>query len=314
MCWGRGWCPWYGCNDEIIKTDGQNVTWRKSGRHQLLGNIRQGDVSLTITGATKEDEGTYCCRVEIPGWFNDLKKEMNVNMNEVLTISEDVTGSMNDTLTLPCTYTPHKDQRSMCWERGDCSQFGCNKEIIKTDGQNVTERKSDRYQLLGDISEGDVSLTITGATKEDKGTYCCHVEIPGQFNDRKKKVEVKIQEENAESTSKIPNSHTHITATRKSMYQTYDVSHNPVTLTTRTTSFTSQVTGNSEHKSQSTSTTSIVIPSIVVTLFLITLIGVIIFLYKYKSGKKTITESTLPVVNLEALEKAGHKTTDNIYT
>ncbi|XP_044133775.1 hepatitis A virus cellular receptor 1 homolog [Bufo gargarizans] len=106
----------------------------------------------------------------------------------------EVTGSVNDTLTLPCTYIIHKSQHPFCWGRGGCSLTECNNNIIRTDGQKVTWRKSDRYQLLGNISQGDVSLTITGATNEDEGTYCCLVHIPGLFNDMKEEVNVKIQE------------------------------------------------------------------------------------------------------------------------
>ncbi|XP_075061615.1 hepatitis A virus cellular receptor 1 homolog [Mixophyes fleayi] len=82
VCWGRGHCPSYKCNDEISWTDGTRVTWRKSERYQLLGNIAEGDVSLTITGVTMDDAGVYCCRVEIPGWFNDLKREIYVKIQE----------------------------------------------------------------------------------------------------------------------------------------------------------------------------------------------------------------------------------------
>ncbi|XP_073505419.1 hepatitis A virus cellular receptor 2 homolog isoform X2 [Phyllobates terribilis] len=82
MCWGRGRCPTSRCNDQIIRTDGQIVPWRKSDRYQLLGAISQRDVSLTISGVTKEDEGTYCCRVEILGPFNDLKLERTVKIHQ----------------------------------------------------------------------------------------------------------------------------------------------------------------------------------------------------------------------------------------
>ncbi|XP_077123052.1 uncharacterized protein LOC143777029 isoform X1 [Ranitomeya variabilis] len=83
VCWGRGPCPLSGCNNRIINTDGDKVTWRKSGKYQILGNIEQGDVTLSIIGATEEDAGTYCCRVEIPGLFNDIKRNINVNTEHV---------------------------------------------------------------------------------------------------------------------------------------------------------------------------------------------------------------------------------------
>ncbi|OCT88124.1 hypothetical protein XELAEV_18016754mg [Xenopus laevis] len=84
MCWGLGHCPKSKCLDQILGTDsdGKKVIWHKSERYRLLGKIKQGDVSLTITELTLSDSGTYCCRVEIPGWFNDLKMEIQVSVDE----------------------------------------------------------------------------------------------------------------------------------------------------------------------------------------------------------------------------------------
>ncbi|XP_071390847.1 T-cell immunoglobulin and mucin domain-containing protein 4-like [Centroberyx affinis] len=75
VCWGRGEIPNAGCNDQIIATDGSKVTEesRRSSRFQLLGRLRDGDVSLTILNATPRDSGRYGCRVQVPGWFNDLR-------------------------------------------------------------------------------------------------------------------------------------------------------------------------------------------------------------------------------------------------
>ncbi|KAG8128481.1 hypothetical protein E2320_015348, partial [Naja naja] len=50
-----------------LKIDGQLQ------KYYLKGNVSQGDVSLTIANITEDDVGTYCCRVEYEGWFNDGK-------------------------------------------------------------------------------------------------------------------------------------------------------------------------------------------------------------------------------------------------
>ncbi|NXO34583.1 HAVR1 protein, partial [Locustella ochotensis] len=71
MCWGRDRCPNSKCSRPIIWTDGWKVTEQHSSRYQLRGDLQRGDVSLTIVNATEADSGTYCCRVEVPGWFND---------------------------------------------------------------------------------------------------------------------------------------------------------------------------------------------------------------------------------------------------
>ncbi|KAM9185093.1 uncharacterized protein V3H86_006533 [Mergus octosetaceus] len=78
MCWGRGPCPNSKCNNKILHTTGNRVTFRKSQRYNLQGYISYGDVSLTIREVKVEDAGTYCCRIEIPGWFNDIKQNIKL--------------------------------------------------------------------------------------------------------------------------------------------------------------------------------------------------------------------------------------------
>ncbi|XP_019509507.1 PREDICTED: hepatitis A virus cellular receptor 1 homolog [Hipposideros armiger] len=73
MCWGRGPCPLYSCSNPFIRTDGHRVTFQRNARYELNGLISKGNVSLTIKNAAQSDSGTYCCRVALPGWFNDLK-------------------------------------------------------------------------------------------------------------------------------------------------------------------------------------------------------------------------------------------------
>ncbi|XP_053318218.1 hepatitis A virus cellular receptor 1 homolog [Spea bombifrons] len=87
MCWGRGGCPVFSCDDVIIRTDGRKVTQRQSERYRLLGDMAKGNVSLTIHGVTTSDTGIYCCRVEIPGIFNDMKKDITVEIQEVPSLS-----------------------------------------------------------------------------------------------------------------------------------------------------------------------------------------------------------------------------------
>uniref|UniRef100_A0A670IIM6 Immunoglobulin V-set domain-containing protein n=1 Tax=Podarcis muralis TaxID=64176 RepID=A0A670IIM6_PODMU len=81
MCWGRGSCPNSKCSNEILRTDGRRVISRNSYRYQLRGSVTWGDVSLTITGLNERDKGLYCCRIEVPGWFNDIKITLDLQVN-----------------------------------------------------------------------------------------------------------------------------------------------------------------------------------------------------------------------------------------
>ena len=102
--------------------------------------------------------------------------------------SRSVAGRAGGNVTLPCRYnmTNHK-QLSACWNRGDIPSSKCDNELIATDELGVREdsRRSSRYQLLGPLDQGDVSLTILNVTESDAGRYGCRVEIPGWFNDEK---------------------------------------------------------------------------------------------------------------------------------
>ncbi|XP_061582237.1 cell adhesion molecule DSCAM-like [Cololabis saira] len=80
VCWGRGSVPNRGCANQVIKSDGTSVTSRLSERYLLLGNLGEGDVSLTIRQVEESDSGTYGCRVDIPGWFNDQKQELTLTV------------------------------------------------------------------------------------------------------------------------------------------------------------------------------------------------------------------------------------------
>ncbi|XP_021096328.1 hepatitis A virus cellular receptor 1 isoform X3 [Heterocephalus glaber] len=80
MCWGRGPCPRNQCSDTLIWTDGHQVSSRRNERYWLNQHIKQGDVSLTIENVTVGDRGQYCCRIEVPGWFNDIKKTISLSV------------------------------------------------------------------------------------------------------------------------------------------------------------------------------------------------------------------------------------------
>ncbi|XP_077680787.1 hepatitis A virus cellular receptor 2-like [Eretmochelys imbricata] len=324
MCWGRGSCPSFQCSQPILWTDGRRVTKRQSSRYQLEGNLAQGDVSLTIVNVAEADGGVYCCRVEIPGWFNDQRKNLEVAIETVaatvtqvsssvtprwlsissseapqafavstsvhllepesrgtgmyirigvilsllvllvfslliftsltldnlkgictihrswgiwpvcrgrravitmapyfisewilmvlftgLTVSgSPVRGVVGQNVTLPCKYRVNRqsDITTMCWGRGSCPSFQCSQPILWTDGRRVTKRQSSRYQLEGNLAQGDVSLTIVNVAEADGGVYCCRVEIPGWFNDQQKNLEVAI--ETARTSTAGPHTYT----------------------------------------------------------------------------------------------------------
>ncbi|KAI2651246.1 hypothetical protein H4Q32_019291 [Labeo rohita] len=69
------------------------------------------------------------------------------------------------------------------FEGENIPNMGCGNEIIGSDGDKVVRQKSSRYQLMGEIQHGDVSLTIQNIKKTDSGKYGCRIHVPGLFND-----------------------------------------------------------------------------------------------------------------------------------
>ncbi|CAK6979380.1 hepatitis A virus cellular receptor 1 homolog%2C partial [Scomber scombrus] len=144
--------------------------------------------------------------------------------------SRKVVGRAGEDVTLPCRYDfKSNGPTAVCWGRGSVPTSGCNNQIISTDGYKVTTRVSSRYQLLGRLEDGNVSLTILNTTEEDAGRYGCRVQISGPFNDQKHHIDLTI--EKAPSTTSTP--------TTETTEQTINTS-GQVTVTTSSTSINSE--------------------------------------------------------------------------
>lgn len=98
----------------------------------------------------------------------------------------EVTGFLGHNVTLPCTYdTQTLGTLSFCWGRGELPWSKCSNTVLSSQDGTVELRESPRYQLLGRLMDGDVSLTILDVQWSDAGVFGCRVEIPGWFNDHK---------------------------------------------------------------------------------------------------------------------------------
>ncbi|KAL0994693.1 hypothetical protein UPYG_G00125880 [Umbra pygmaea] len=125
----------------------------------------------------------------------------------LLSVTEcEVIGIEGQNITLPCKYDAKTSgQQHVCWGRGEIpSSGGCSSEVISTDGVKITMKVSSRYQLIGDLMNGDVSLTIVNITTTDSGLYGCRVQYPGWFNDEKHRVELTINKAPVPPTSRAP--------------------------------------------------------------------------------------------------------------
>lgn len=94
MCWGKGQCPNSKCNDELSYTDGTKVVSSKSAKIPTSGSIQRGDVSLTIINTNEMTSEVVLCRIEVPGWFNDVKRNIRLIWEEVSTEAVSVGGEV----------------------------------------------------------------------------------------------------------------------------------------------------------------------------------------------------------------------------
>ncbi|EDL33798.1 T-cell immunoglobulin and mucin domain containing 4, isoform CRA_a [Mus musculus] len=106
MCWGKGSCPNSKCNAELLRTDGTRIISRKSTKYTLLGKVQFGEVSLTISNTNRGDSGVYCCRIEVPGWFNDVKKNVRLELRRATTTKKPTTTTRPTTTPYVTTTTP----------------------------------------------------------------------------------------------------------------------------------------------------------------------------------------------------------------
>lgn len=72
VCWGRD-CGTFWCNDILVQVDDNGVVSKISDRYRLIGDILSGQMDLGIQKIQQIDSGSYCCRVDIDGLFNDKK-------------------------------------------------------------------------------------------------------------------------------------------------------------------------------------------------------------------------------------------------
>ncbi|NXP13922.1 HAVR1 protein, partial [Thinocorus orbignyianus] len=156
MCWGRGRCPASKCSQTIIWTDGWKVTEQSNSRYMLNGDLQMGDVSLTIVNAVEADSGTYCCRVEISGWFNDQLNNYDVVIEKARTSTASphtytsaqtsAPGSTNESsFTITRTWPPVSASEAPETAPGPCSNASECQDVTSNVQNPFVSRPSEQY-------------------------------------------------------------------------------------------------------------------------------------------------------------------------
>lgn len=192
-----------------------------------------------------------------------------------------VVGRAGENITLPCKYDfNYYGATEACWGRGEIPNSGCNNQIISTDGHKVIDstRVSSRYQLLGRLEDGNVSLTILNTTEEDAGLYGCRVEIYGPLNDQKHNIDLVIEKAPQSTTSTTTKEETSTEQTT----DTYATSH----VTSTESLPTSRPVSAEAEPQQTSSSTTVVLVSVLFVLIALVTAGVIIIIARRSNRLK----------------------------
>uniref|UniRef100_F7C7X1 Ig-like domain-containing protein n=1 Tax=Ornithorhynchus anatinus TaxID=9258 RepID=F7C7X1_ORNAN len=176
MCWGRGVCPLNRCGHEIIWTDGREVTYRRSSRYQLKGDLLKGEVSLTIANVTDADGGMYCCRVECTGWFNDKKVNLQLVIEQ----------ASNSTALLPAKDFPSEIPTYASTEGFNSASNSTTLSSVKDFPLVIpTHASTERYSSAPFIStlrtevagSSETSVQMNGTQSSNQGGQCCPIAV-----------------------------------------------------------------------------------------------------------------------------------------
>ncbi|XP_064877680.1 uncharacterized protein LOC115133808 isoform X2 [Oncorhynchus nerka] len=112
-CWGRS-CGTFQCTDPIMED---------KSKYKI--NAEVGTVNLTILKLQPTDRGRYCCRVYVPGWFNDLKQfySLKVVKGCVRDLLEEVHFLGNNIANQPFTTKNASQCRQECTKNDTCQYF-----------------------------------------------------------------------------------------------------------------------------------------------------------------------------------------------
>ncbi|XP_073457957.1 sialic acid-binding Ig-like lectin 12 isoform X1 [Aquarana catesbeiana] len=174
---------------EIVASTDMSVGPKQN--FHAIGDPNNGDCTLKISNAAKEDEGTYVFRFEESKHsiiqYNYLNKQVKVNVIDIkevdgysIQVDQAVTVQKGLCVTIPCTFTADH-MKSFTSSSGHwktiCQEFAAsnNKSIVGT---------KPNFQLMGNPDNGDCTLMITDAKEQDSGMYHFRFE-DGQANNRK---------------------------------------------------------------------------------------------------------------------------------
>ncbi|XP_067838218.1 sialic acid-binding Ig-like lectin 12 isoform X3 [Heptranchias perlo] len=171
-------------------------------RYRLMGNPRENDASIMIQSLRKVDtEERYNCRVD----FKEKEKGKFQLIHGVLKITADrnniwrVTVNKGDSAALPCTFSPpdqYPSNITVLWMKENPwkeSVVFSQTRSLRDGSDSVTVNKGERYQLIGDPTQGDASIRMRDLGLNDTSKYFCHVHVKNGDGENVTQDEMRLQ-------------------------------------------------------------------------------------------------------------------------
>ncbi|KAK2815839.1 hypothetical protein Q5P01_026306 [Channa striata] len=134
-----------------------------------LTDDKSGNVTVTVTGVTQRDSGSYLCGVQRnPGL--DVFSAVVLEVKEwCCAKSETLGGTVGHPLTIECPYPPQHESSKNTICKGD-HPTNCTEVVTSQSSSNQTDV---RFTLRDNVSSSSFLVTITELKADDAGTYWC---------------------------------------------------------------------------------------------------------------------------------------------
>ncbi|XP_067838508.1 sialic acid-binding Ig-like lectin 15 [Heptranchias perlo] len=134
----------------------------------------------------RDNERQFICLVDLQDYTNETSQSL---FQTILVVAADrnniwrVTVNKGDSATLPCTFSPpdqYPSNITVLWMKENPwkeSVVFNQTRSLRDGSDSVTVNKGDRYQLIGDPTQGDASIRMRDLGLNDTSKYFCHVHV-----------------------------------------------------------------------------------------------------------------------------------------
>ncbi|XP_072449607.1 uncharacterized protein [Chiloscyllium punctatum] len=151
--------------------------WDGGNRFRFVGNLSNKDLSIMMEGLSREDDGSYRCRVELNIGNFGTRRGTHLEVEAAQGNVSVVSGTEGDSVTLPCIFRSWDSHTltTVTWMRKEPYQHIVT-FTAQSQGNWTTGHGGNRYELIGNPEEGNASTRINQLSVRDNHTYLCQVE------------------------------------------------------------------------------------------------------------------------------------------